>query len=222
MENHNKEIAAFLDEMKVDSFGVADMSLYQSDLTGLDSTIKEGLPYAIIFGLVLSKSVLDTVKDGPNQLYLHHYRQLNYRLDMMGYLLSREIEKKGFNALPLAASQVIDWQDQKGHISHKHIGVIAGIGWIGRNNLLDSPAFGGQARYNTVLTDMPLIAGKRLEEDCGDCMACVAVCPAAAIKEEAALFDHKGCYEMLNRFRKERNIGHHICGICVSACKGER
>ena len=105
-------------------------------LSGLDAAIKEGLPYAIIFGLVLSKSVLDTVTDGPNQLYLHHYRQLNYRLDMMGYLLSREIEKKGYKAMPFAASQVIDWQNQKGHISHKHIGVIAGIGWIGRNNLL--------------------------------------------------------------------------------------
>jgi epoxyqueuosine reductase QueG len=56
----------------------------------------------------------------------------------------------------------------------------------------------------------------------GTCVACIAACPATAIKEEAALFDHKGCYEMLGRFRKERNIGHHICGICVSACKGER
>jgi epoxyqueuosine reductase len=222
MEYHNKEIAAFLDEMKADSFGIADMSLYQSDLTGLDSTIKEGLPYAIIFGLVLSKCVLDTVKDGPNQLYLHHYRQLNYRLDMMGYLLSREIEKKGYNALPLAASQVIDWQDQKGHISHKHIGAIAGIGWIGRSNLLVSPVVGAQARYNTVLTDMPLTAGKPLEWGCGECRACVATCPASAIKEDATFFDHKECYEMLGRFRKERNIGHHICGICVSACKGER
>jgi epoxyqueuosine reductase len=222
MENHNKEIAAFLEESRVDVFGIADMSLYQSDLTGLNTAIKEGLPYAIIFGLVLSKSVLDTVPDGPNQLYLHHYRQLNYRLDMIGYLLSREIEKKGYKAMPFAASQVVDWQNQKGHISHRHIGAIAGIGWIGRSNLLVSPVFGAQARYNTVLTDMPLTAGKPLEKDCRDCMACVAVCPASAIKEDAALFDHKGCYEMLGRFRKERNIGHHICGICVSACKGER
>jgi epoxyqueuosine reductase len=222
MENHDKEIATFLEEMKVDSFGIADMSLYQIDLVGLDAAIKQSLPYAIVFGLVLSKSILDTVTDGPNQLYLHHYRQLNYRLDMIGYLLSREIEKKGYQTMPFAASQVIDWQNQKGHISHKHIGVIAGIGWIGRSNLLVDPAFGGQARYNTVLTDMPLTAGKPLERACGECVACVAACPATAIREDAALFDHKGCYEMLGRFRKERNIGHHICGICVSACKGER
>jgi epoxyqueuosine reductase QueG len=198
------------------------MSLYDRDLVGLDNKIKEELPFAVSFGLALSKSMLDTITDGPTQLYLHHYRQLNYRLDMIGYLLSREIEKKGYKALPFAASQVIDWQHQRGHISHKHIGVIAGIGWIGRNNLLVNPVFGAQARYNTVLTDMPLTAGKPFDRGCVACMACVNACPASAIKEQAEFFDHKGCYEMLGRFRKERNIGHHICGICVSACKGER
>jgi epoxyqueuosine reductase QueG len=198
------------------------MSLYDSDLVGLDNKIKEELPFAVSFGLVLSKSVLGTITDGPTQLYLHHYRQLNYRLDMIGYLLSREIEKKGFRAMPFAASQVIDWQHQRGHISHKKIGVIAGVGWIGRNNLLIDPVFGAQARYNTVLTDMPFTAGKPLDRGCGVCMTCVNTCPAFAIKEQAEFFDHKGCYEMLGRFRKERNIGHHICGICVSACKGER
>ena len=222
MENHNKEVAAFLEGLKTDFFGIANMSLYQDDLVGLDAGTKQRLPYAVIFGLALSKGVLDTVLDGPTQLYLHHYRQLNYRLDMMGYLLSREIEKKGYKAMPFAASQVVDWQNQKGHISHKHVGVIAGLGWIGRNNLLVGPALGAQARYNTVLTDMPFMVDKPLDQDCGECRACVAACPASAIKEEAALFDHKGCYEMLGRFRKERNIGHHICGICVSACKGER
>ncbi len=222
MENYNNEIVAYLKEQKVDTFGIGDMSLYKGDLVGFDTPAKNALPRAIIFGLVLSKGVLDTVEDGPNQLYLHHYRQLNYRLDIIAYLLAREIEGKGYKAVPFAASQVIDWQNQKGHISHKHIGVAAGIGWIGRNNLLVHPVFGSQARYNTVLTDMPLTADKPLERDCGECNACVGICPAGSIKKTPVLFDHKGCYEMLNRFRKERNIGHHICGICVQACKGER
>jgi len=222
MEHYNKEISVFLEELKVDIFGIGDMSLYKGELVDLDAGAKEQLPYAIIFGLVLSKSILDTTTDGPNQLYLHHYRQLNYRLDIIGYQLSREIEKKGYRAMPFAASQVIDWQKQRGHISHKHVGVLAGVGWIGRNNLLVHPVFGSQARYNTVLTDIPLAAGKPFEGNCGQCAGCIHVCPAAAIQENAALFDHKGCYEMLSRFRKERNIGHHICGICVSACKGKR
>ncbi len=222
MDNYSEEIAVFLEELKVDIFGIGDMSLYRGDLVGLDAGIKERLPCAIIFGLALSKSVLEMTTDGPNQLYLHHYRQLNYRLDIIGYQLSREIEKKGYRAMPFAASQVIDWQKQSSHISHKHVGVLAGIGWIGRNNLLVNPVFGSQARYNTVLTDMPLTADKPFEGNCGECGDCINVCPAAAIHENAVLFDHKGCYEMLSRFRKERNIGHHICGVCVSACKGKR
>jgi hypothetical protein len=78
MENHNKEIADILEEFKVDLFGVGDMSLYDSALVGIDDKVKEELPFAVFFGLVLSKSILDTITDGPTQLYLHHYRQLNY------------------------------------------------------------------------------------------------------------------------------------------------
>ena len=111
-------------------------------------------PYAISFGLLVPSGVLETLTDGPTLFYLHHYRQVNYRLDMIAYELAKEIERRGGRALPFAASQMVDWQNQKGHISHKHVGVAAGIGWIGRNNLLVHPHFGARVRYNTVLTDI--------------------------------------------------------------------
>lgn len=222
LEDNNNFIKDRLAELDADVFGMGDMSLYEKELVGLDSSTKERLPFAVSFGLVLSKGVLDTVLDGPNPLYLHHYRQLNYRLDMAGYLLSKEIEKKGHRALSFAASQVIDWQNQKGHISHKHIGVVSGIGWIGRNNLLIHSVFGAHVRYNTVLTDMPLAPGRPLTRDCGECRACIDKCPAGAIKDTQSLFDHQGCYNMLTQFKNKRNLGHHICGICIEACKGER
>jgi epoxyqueuosine reductase QueG len=69
---------------------------------------------------------------------------------------------------------------------------------------------------------MPLHANPALEQDCGGCEACISACPAGAIKTEPSGFDHLGCYDMLNRFRKERNIGHHICGVCVKICRGTR
>jgi epoxyqueuosine reductase QueG len=206
----------------VDVFGIGNMALYDRELVGIDSSAVERLPFALSIGLVLSKGVLDTVLDGPNPLYLHHYRQLNYRLDMIGYLLSREIERKGYKALPFAASQVIDWQNQKGHLSHKHIGVLSGVGWIGRNNLLIHPMYGAHVRYNTILTDMPLEAQGPLNRGCGECRACIDRCPAGAVKDEQSSFDHQGCYSMLTQFKNKRNLGHHICGICIEACKGER
>lgn len=222
VEDNKRFITEWLTSQDVDVFGAGDMSGYDRELLGLDESAKERLPFAISFGLVLSKGVLDTIIDGPHLLYLHHYRQLNYRLDMIGYFLSREIERKGYKALPFAASQLIDWQNQKAHISHKHIGIISGIGWIGRNNLLVHPVFGSHVRYNTVLTDMPLIADRISDRDCGECMACIDACPAGAIKDAPSEFDHQGCYNMLTHFKNKRNLGHHICGICVKACKGKR
>ena len=221
-ENNNSEIVACLKRLDVDVFGIGALSLYKKDFVGLSGSIQKEYRFALSFGLLLSKGILSTVIDGPNLLYLHHYRQLNYRLDMIGYFLAREIEKRGYKALPFAASQVVDWQNHKAHISHKRVGEISGIGWIGRNNLLIHPVFGAQVRYNTVLTDMPLVPDKALNVNCGECMACIDVCPARAIKGDAAQFDHLGCFEMLKKFKNEKNLGHHICGICVEACKGDR
>jgi len=222
LEETSTTVMGLLARHDIDAAGVADLSRYDKEILGFDEPILDLYRYAICYGLVISKSVLDTITDGPTQFYQHHYRQINYRLDMIAYLLSREIEQKGFRALPFAASQLIDWQNQKAHISHKRLGELAGIGWIGRNNLLVHPVFGAHVRYNTVLTDMPLEVTVPREMGCGTCTACMDACPAGAIKAERELFDHQGCFAMLKRFKNERNLGHHICGICVKACKGKR
>ncbi|MCX8023133.1 MAG: hypothetical protein N2745_10220 [Syntrophorhabdaceae bacterium] len=218
----NDLVKGLLDGYGVDVYGFGHITQYDRHLLGLPVATGSQLPYLITFGLLLSRAVMETTKDGPNLLYLHHYRQLNYRLDMIGYLLAGEIEKKGYRAMAFPASQLIDWRNQKGHISHKHTGVASGLGWIGRNNLLIHPKYGAYVRYNTVLTEMPLDADTPLERGCGACRACIDVCPAGAIKESPVDFDHKGCYEMITQLKNKRNIGHHICGICVEPCRGER
>jgi epoxyqueuosine reductase len=223
MESKQEVTKGFLTSLDVDAVGVADLSLYQGEILGLPTIAPGIFTRAICFGLAVSKSVLETLVDGPTIFYLHHYRQVNYRLDMTAYLLAREIEKKGYRALPFPASQLIDWQNQKAHISHKRVGEIAGLGWIGRNNLLVHPKYGSQMRYNTVFTDMPLEPTPPPEQfGCGSCRECVNACPAGAIADEPGDFDHMGCFAMLKRFRNERNLGHHICGLCVKVCRGGR
>jgi hypothetical protein len=27
-----------------------------------------------------------------------------------------------------------------------------------------------------------------------------------------------GCYNMVTQLKNKRNLGHHICGICIEAC----
>lgn len=216
--------AAELDHMRVkcdlDLMGVAEVAGVGDQICGLPHGIVEKLPFAIVGGIRLSSAVLETLEDGPNAVYYHHYRQLNFHLDRAALKLAREIERRGYPALPVAASQVVDWERMRGHLPHKELGRLAGLGWLGINNLLVTPMFGAQVRLVSVLTSMRLNPGRPLAGGCGTCRACVAVCPAGAIREEPAAFDHQACYRQLKEFSKSRRIGQYICGLCVKACAG--
>jgi len=218
-ENYNwlKEVAL---AQGISVFGVARIDNIKQRYAEISPETMENLPFAISMGFRLSERIIEDIKDHPTQLYLHHYRQVNYFLDRTALFLTDLIQKKGYQALPIPASQIIDREHQKGHLSHKLIAKEAGIGWIGKNNLLVSPEWGARIRLVSILTNLPLKSDKKLNKDCGDCRKCLNVCPAGAIKEKMEDFDYLACFEQLKRFRKQYNIPHHICGICVKACRG--
>jgi len=214
----------FLDQLRrdcsLDLMGVADLREEEEALAGLPANTRTVLPMAVVIGLRVSRAVLATLDDGPNLLYLHHYRQINAQLDRAATMISAELERHGRSALPIPASQIIDWQKMTGQVSHKAMARLAGLGWWGRNNLLVTPHLGAQVRLATILTDLPLEADRPMEAGCGSCRRCIAVCPAQAIRETPADFDLPACYGKLNEFRKTRGISQHICGVCVKACFG--
>ena len=198
-------------------FGVADITEIKDDFYLSKEVIKQ-YNRAISLGKRLLDSVIEDIKDRPTHLYFHHYRQLNFFLDRAAFLLSSHIQNEGFQALPIPASQTIDWEKQRGHLSHKKIGYLAGLGWMGRNNLLINPKLGARFRLVTILTNMPLVIDSPLAEDCGNCRKCLPVCPGQAIKEDRRNFDHWACFEKLKEFRKSGIVGQYICGICIKAC----
>lgn len=207
-------------ELGAHLFGTARTPRPQEARSRLPKSTLQRLPYAVSIGVRLSNAVIEDIIDHPTRLYLHHYRQVNYRLDRIALALADFIETStGHLALPIAASQVIDWKEQRAHLSHKHVARQAGLGWIGRNNLLVHPHWGSRLRLVTILTELPLQPGQPTSEDCSECHRCINVCPAGAIGEDPADFDHLACYEHLQYFRQAYNIGHTICGICVKACQ---
>jgi len=220
VKDYNKKIKKFCQERGVVLFGVTDISAIKDEFK-LDKNEIKGLDRAISFGFALSGKVLDGVTEHPTKLYYHHYKQANAFLDQLALQIVNLLGQDGFNALAIPASQIVDWQKQTAHLSHKKIGQMAGLGWIGRSNLLVSPKFGAQFRLTTILTDAPLKYDKPLKNDCGKCRACVVVCPAKAIKEKPQDFDHIACYEKLREFRKLGYTDQFICGICVKVCKGK-
>jgi len=212
-------IESFARELGISLFGVADVSQLSNEFA-LPEGLRDRFRHAVSMGKRLVGDVLEDIQDGPTQLYFHHYRQLNFFLDRAALLVSSRVQDLGFRALPIPASQVIDWPKQRAHLSHKKIGRLAGLGWIGRNNLLVHPEFGARFRLVTVLTDMPLEPSKPMAADCGACRKCLSTCPADAIKERREDFDHLGCFEKLKEFRNRGLVGQFICGICVKACSG--
>jgi epoxyqueuosine reductase QueG len=200
-------------------FGVTDLSQTRLATCGLDEKILRELPFGISIGIRLSDAVLEEIDDHPTLLYLHHYRQANYILDRIAFHVATLIQHMGGRSLPIAASQIVDWEGQKGHISHKGLAQAAGLGWLGRNNLIVHPEYGARIRLVSILTDLPLQVDGPLEGSCGECRNCITVCPSGAIKEQAEEFDHLKCFEKLKEFRNKYNIGQYICGVCVKVCK---
>jgi len=174
-------------------------------------------PHVVVIGYKVSYAITETLKNGPNKIYLHHYRQLNWLLDRSAVRIAQWIERCGYLALPIPASSTIDWEKQLPHFSHRHAAVAAGLAWIGRNNLAITPQFGAHQRFVSILTDMPLIHGQPLKADCGDCVACISVCPANAIGMDSSQWNHEKCFEMLKKFSSS-GLGHYICGLCVKVC----
>jgi epoxyqueuosine reductase QueG len=203
-------------------FGVADAAGVRDRFFGLSARAIEGMDRAVSVGFHLSDRVLDDLEGGPSQLYYFHYQRVNMLLDSCALKLSEWIQSRGRQGLPVPASQIVDWEKQRAHVSHKHIARAAGLGWIGRNNLLVNAEFGARLRLVSVLTDMPLPADRPAEGGCGDCEACMAACPGGCIKERPEDFDHLGCYAQIRALVKAAGISQNICGLCVKACRGRR
>ena len=203
-------------------FGVADLRSFKKEEFLLPPSSLDQFPYAISVGFHLSDAILEGIENQPTPLYFQHYQRINILLDTIGLIVTSAIQDLGYQAMPIPASQIVDWKTQKGHLSHKHVARAAGLGWIGRHNLLVNEQFGSRIRLVTILTDLPLAIDSPSFRDCGSCRDCLSVCPTGAISERQADFDHLRCYEQLRTFAKTLHFSHNICGICVKACRGQR
>jgi len=215
------DLEQYASSQGIDVFGVADLS--GSDIPHHPSIdrLLDRLPRAISIGVRLPKDVLDDIDDAPTILYAHAYKAANWVLDQTTLRIANRIQTLGYGAAPIAASQIVDWTRQLGHISHRAVAQLAGIGSRGISGLLVHSQYGAQVRYATILTNAPLrtdIPAEPFCSFCNKCSACIDACPAQAIDHDR--FDRDACRAQLTRFAKIQGVGKHICGICVKVCNG--
>jgi epoxyqueuosine reductase len=213
MPERKSDIVEFLQRLGIEIIGFAEVP---KDLAVME--IEDRFPRAVVFGFPLAHSVLATIKDKPTLLYKHHYKTVNWILDQTACHLVRYIEENGNHALAIPASQTVDWEMQRGHVSHKALAVAAGLGHIGRSGLVVHPDHGACVRYASVLTDFEFTPDASTQTTCSNCRKCIAVCPAGAISDSGV--DLTRCLQKLKEFSKIRGIGQYICGVCVKVCDG--
>lgn len=214
-----------------DFFGVADLSKVKGNELIPGKHYLQVYPRAVALGITLIHDLVDAL---PRRLqesevalnYRYHaYDVVNLRLDLLASNLASFLQKQGYRALPIPSSQRVDESRFRGAFSHKLTANLAGLGWIGRSCLLITPQAGPRVRWITIFTDAPLRAEKEpLANGCGECHACVDICPAHAIT--GRLFDENEGRELrlsaedCDRYIREMEkiTGKLVCGMCLYAC----
>ena len=183
---------------------------------------------AISIAVRLPKAVFEQIDDRPTPIYSSIYQTANRILDEIAFHTAITLQRDGFNSLPIPASQVLDWKNWYGAITHKAVGRLAGLGWQGKSLLLVNPQYGPRIRLVTVLTDAPLNIDTPIENQCGECTLCRGACPVGAIKgvstkeyykdRDEALYLSRCVEKLVGEFSKLPNIDAPICGICIKVC----
>lgn len=168
------------------------------DISGLAEKRNRGFSSAILFGVKCSPEYLKRVSDNPNYVpdivarnYFDDDEHYVYEMGMyrISDLLAELIEKNGYKAYSLSdANQIatsnFDGMFGKTMLPLKTLAAHAGLGWIGKNNLLVNKEFGCCQTWGAVLTDAPLntVLNNPSTVQCGNCRICLDVCEPNALK----------------------------------------
>ena len=101
----------------------------------------------------------------------------------------------------------------------KDSAVLAGIGPIGRNNLLITEKFGAQVRLRAIVTTAPLELGKPIYESeyCKECNKCIDACPANAFPNQ--VYTKSICLDYNHaNWKKLSEYTRLWCNECIESC----
>jgi len=171
--------------------------VYFVDASALPADAVNGYTCAVLFGKALSREYINALRadQKPKRQEVHSTER---KMDTLAEKLAGQLEDAGYkSAAKLKFAQ----------LPHKTVALRAGIGFIGKNNLLVSDQYGCALMLGKVLTTAPFVTMRKMpkEPQCGDCSICVDVCPSKALQ---------GKTWSVNTSRDEI-INRKLCSLCL-------
>jgi epoxyqueuosine reductase len=207
-----------------------------ADLRGLLPNKYSEFKYGVSIGKKLDDQIIDKLIDSPSLEYFNHYKNINTQLSELTGAIHKDFSVRNITSLPISPTISPDSKDYNEHlkslsfdISHKMVATRAGLGWIGKTDLLISKEFGPRLRLVTILLkEDPGVDNIPVEKSkCGNCIICVIACPAHAANgrpwnvnlHRDTFFNAFKCREKCGQLAKELlNSDERICGLCVRVC----
>lgn len=120
---------------------------------------------------------MDQVLDDPTAAFISRYalgrdyhKVLRQRLQKLADKITNSVGNFGYRAFVDSAP-----------VMEKALAEKAGLGWIGKHTNLINREAGSWFFLGELYTDLPLPVDEPVTEHCGDCTACLDVCPTQAI-----------------------------------------
>lgn len=236
--------------------GFADVGICDIDLTNHEQALTRWLDKGY-HGDMDYMARHDMMRARPAELLPGTLRAISVRLDYLPtdakfakilkktnhafvsrYALGRDYHKLMRNRLKQLGNQIKTYCQQLNYrpfvdsapILERPIAEKAGLGWVGKHSLLLNNKAGSWFFLGELLVDIPLPVDKAKENQCGQCVACIKICPTQAIVEPYVV-DARRCISYLTIELREAIpiefrplIGNRIygCDDCQLICPWNR
>ena len=203
------ELIAHCDKIGIDIVGFGNpIHFNKFDKDHTPGSFLKNLKSVIVIGFHLYDLNLDAWSKDEKKGKSYHFAD-SILLDQCHQIKSF-LAKKGFK------SKIIPY---KPGLYLKDAAALAGIGPIGKNNLLLTKTFGSQVRLRALITKAELAYGTPIYKSdyCKNCNICVDSCPSSAL--EGGKYHKDLCNNYCLQNLKKLSVNTVIwCNTCIESC----
>ena len=217
---NSKEIKQIFYDLGADLCGIASIDRFTEAPQGFHpSDTLPSCKSVIVFGKKFLKGTIDCNNTVP---YTVVRNMLSHILDKMAVDFCYIMESKNITAVPTGTISPTLHDKKTGRfrnaVSAKHSGVLAGLGYIGKNTLLITPEYGNMVWLSSVLLNVELEPDKIIEGKCPEtCNLCIDNCPVNALKNDDPQMDQGKCFYHAFHVNEGEDF-YFKCNKCRTIC----